>query len=61
MSENSRLLISNVLGVLFDDKILSNGAGKLILNTTNYQNGIYLARIETEGTLLLKSKFIISK
>ena len=61
VSEASKLIVVDALGVLIETKNLGETAGKLNLNTTAYQNGIYLARIEAEGKALLKSKFIILK
>lgn len=57
--EGGKLYISNAIGILQEMKILSNSKGKVVINTSGYTNGIYLARIETEGDSSLKSKFII--
>lgn len=57
--EGDKLYVSNAIGILQEMKILSNSKGKVVINTSSYTNGIYLARIETEGDSSLKSKFII--
>ena len=58
--ENSRLFIVSMIGEIMENKML-NGNGKVDVNTSSYQNGVYLARIETGAKALLKSKFIILK
>ena len=61
VNENSKLYIIDVLGVMIETKTLTDESGKLNINTSNYQNGIYLARIEADRKSLAKSKFIIQK
>lgn len=61
ISEGSKLFVSSVLGIVYEEKPLNNSSGKIILNTSDYSNGLYLARIENQGKVLLKNKFIIQK
>ena len=59
--QNSQLFICDVLGNLIETKILNGLNGKLTLNTSGYQNGIYVARVEADGKFLFKDKFTILK
>lgn len=61
INEISKLYVVNTLGMVLDVLNLGGTQGKIELNTTAYQNGIYLIRIEAEGRALAKDKFIILK
>ena len=61
LSENDKLIVCNVLGTLYETKTLGTNNGKVVLNTSNYQNGIYLLRVEMDGKTLLKNRFIVLK
>lgn len=51
LSENDKLIVCNVLGILYETKTLGTNNSKVVLNTSNYQNGIYLARGKWMGNL----------
>ncbi|MBL7779113.1 MAG: T9SS type A sorting domain-containing protein [Chitinophagales bacterium] len=61
ISDNSKLFITDMLGVLYETKPLIGEQGKEIVNVSHYTNGVYLARIVTDEADLLKSKFVILK
>ena len=61
LSEGSKLYVSDAIGVLREVQILSGAKGKMVINTGSYTNGIYVARVETEGDAPLKNKFVILK
>lgn len=60
LAGDSKLVVVNVLGEIVDTRF-TGANGKMELNTTYYQNGVYLARIEAGNIALLKSKFIVQK
>lgn len=60
-SENTKLYLLDVMGRVIEGNVLKGVTGKIEVNTSSYQNGIYLARTETEEHLIIKSKFIIQK
>ncbi len=59
VAEGSKLYVSNALGVLHEIQTINGEKGKVLINTSGYTNGIYLARVETEGDSHLKSKFLV--
>lgn len=50
-----------MVGDVIEVKLLRGGSGKMVLNTTSYPNGVYLATIKTAEKILLKDKFVILK
>jgi hypothetical protein len=60
VAENSKLFIVSMTGEIVETR-MAGGAGKIEVNTTAYQNGVYLARIESDGNSLLKGKFLVLK
>lgn len=55
------LSIVDIMGKVVETRLLTDVNGKVQINTTLYQNGVYLARIETANSVLLKGKFVILK
>ena len=57
----SRLVVANTLGVLYENVLVDNQTGIITISTANYANGIYIAQIKTPDSSLLKTKFVILK
>ncbi len=60
LPENSKLYVLTIMGEIVDTRMVM-GTGKTELTISAYQNGVYLARVEYEGSALVKSKFVILK
>jgi hypothetical protein len=56
--EMTRITIVNYVGQLIENRELNQN--KVVLNTTNYESGIYLVRIETESGIVTK-RFAIAR
>lgn len=61
LDENSKLYVSDMLGVLREVKLLLNKQGKEVISLFSYTNGVYMARVVTEEDDILKSKFVVLK
>jgi hypothetical protein len=61
MPENSRLMVTDLLGQVITTLPLASAYGTYTLNTGNYPNGVYLLSAEADGKVLLKQKFIVLK
>lgn len=61
LEANANLLITNSLGQILEQQRVIETTGKLFLNTTDYQSGVYIIRINTGSEIAMKSKFIIYK
>jgi hypothetical protein len=59
--ENSRLMVTDLVGQVITTLPLASAYGTLTLNTGNYPNGVYLLSAEADGKVLLKQKFIVLK
>jgi hypothetical protein len=56
--EMTRITIVNYVGQLIDNRELNQN--KVVLNTTNYESGIYIVRIETESGIVTK-RFAVAR
>lgn len=61
VQEKSNLVITNIFGTQVDMLPLTEGNGKLILNTGSYVSGMYLISVESLGRIAAKYKLVVQK
>jgi hypothetical protein len=61
LEQGAELMVTNLLGVVTHRMQILESEGKVELNTTDYTNGLYLARIVHKNSTNLKSTFVIFK
>jgi hypothetical protein len=54
----TRIMVVNYIGQLVEDRELNQN--KVVLNTTNYESGVYIVRIETENGIVTK-RFAVAR
>ena len=60
-SANSKLIITNILGVRQFELPINEQTGRIELPTENLPRGIYICSLQTQGRTVVAKKFVVSK
>lgn len=58
--ESANILISNVLGEMIEEKQILNTEGKLVLDLSNYESGIYFYTIIVDNKAIISRKIVLN-